>query len=154
MSAAPGCTDLSDQEARAWFGLLHSYAQLVRALDADLVAAHGLPLNAFEVLMRLSRAEDGQMRMSELARTVSLSLSGLSRLADRLERDGLIERRACASDARGFYAAVTPAGRARLAAAQGDHFSSVRERFLERFSPEELELLGEFWQRVAPHGRC
>ena len=130
---APGFTAA---ETRAWFGLLHSSTQLTRELDGDLVAAHGLPLNAFEVLMRLSHADSGQVRMSELARQVVLSLSGLSRLVDRLERDGLLERRTCPSDARGFFATITPAGRERLAEAQSDYLANVRARFLERFSPE------------------
>lgn len=146
---APGFTET---ETRAWFGLLHSFTQLTRGLDVDLVAAHGLPLNAFEVLMRLSHAPGGQVRMSELARQVVLSLSGLSRLVDRLERDGLLERRTCPSDARGFFATITPAGRLRLVEAQSDYLSNVRERFLERFSATELELLAEFWTRIAPGG--
>ncbi|CAA9533278.1 MAG: Transcriptional regulator, MarR family [uncultured Thermoleophilia bacterium] len=148
-TCAPGFTST---ETRAWFGLLHSSAQLTRELDGDLVATHGLPLNAFEVLMRLSLADSGQVRMSELARQVVLSLSGLSRLVDRLERDGLLERRTCPSDARGFFATITPAGRERLAEAQSDYLANVRARFLERFSPEELELLAGFWDRVAPGG--
>jgi DNA-binding MarR family transcriptional regulator len=150
--AAPCATGFGDAEAQAWFGLLHVSAQLGRELDADLVARHGLPLNAFEVLMRLAHTDCGQVRMSELARRVALSLSGLSRLVDRLERDGLIERRTCPSDARGFFATITPAGRDRLAEAQSDYLANVRERFLARFSAQELELLAEFWDRVAPAG--
>jgi DNA-binding MarR family transcriptional regulator len=148
---APGFTI---DETRAWFGLLHSSAHMTRELDADLVAAHGLPLNAFEVLMRVSHADGGQVRMTELARQVVLSLSGLSRLVDRLEREGLLERRSCPSDARGFFATITPAGRTRLAEAQSDYLAGVRARFLERFSPAELAQMAAFWDRVAPRSAC
>ena len=147
------CGGLEDTEAAAWFGMLHAYATVVRELDGDLVAQHGLPLNAFEVLLRLAGTGDGQMRMSELARSVVLSLSGLSRLVDRLERDGLLERRTCPSDARGFYATITPAGRTRLEAAKVDHFAHLHRRFLDRFSAEELEQMASYWARLAP-GVC
>ncbi len=155
----PTTTDVAGEildgvESRAWFGLLHAYSALVRQLDADLVARHGLPLNAFEVLLRLAHAETGQLRMSELARDTVLSLSGVSRLVDRLEREGLLERRACESDARGSFAAITEAGRARMAAAQGDHVREVRALFQRHLAPEELERLGEFWDRLSIRRPC
>jgi DNA-binding MarR family transcriptional regulator len=140
--------DLTDCEAAAWVGFLRTHASLVRELDGTLVAAHGLPLSSFEVLIRLSRAPDGRQRMSELAESVVLSRSGITRLIDRLERDGLVERSACASDARGSFAVITPAGRERLAEALGTHVRDLRERFLSRFSAAEHEQMAAFWARV------
>jgi DNA-binding MarR family transcriptional regulator len=144
---APGFTV---DETRAWFGLLHSSAHMTRELDADLVAAHGLPLNAFEVLMRVSHADGGQVRMTELARQVVLSLSGLSRLVDRLEREGLLTRESCSADARGAFAKLTPAGERKLAEARATHLAGVRALFLHRLSPVQQELLGEVWDAVLP----
>lgn len=143
-------TQLDPRELRAWRGLLRSHACLVRALDAELEVAHGLPLTSYEVLRYLDDADGCKMRMCELATSVHLSRSGLTRLVDRLERDGLIERVSCSHDARGAYAALTASGRERLAAARETHLAAVREHFLEHFSSEELELLGEFCDRVAP----
>jgi len=86
--------------------------------------------------------------MSDLAQSVWLSRSGVTRLVDRLERDGLVERTACASDARGAFAVITDAGRARLSAARSDHVTDVRERFLSRFDSAEQAQLAEFWARL------
>jgi DNA-binding MarR family transcriptional regulator len=88
------------------------------------------------------------MRMRDLADAVVLSRSGLTRLVDRLQREGLLEREQCASDARGAYAVLTDTGRDRLREAQPLHRDGVRRRFLSRFSTEELRILAEFWDRV------
>jgi DNA-binding MarR family transcriptional regulator len=141
---------LSDRELRAWRGLLRVHTALVKALDAQLEAEHGLQLSSYEVLMYLADAEDQRMRMCDLASSILLSRSGLTRLVDRLARDGLLERVACADDARGAFARLTPSGRERLAAARATHLAGVRALFLERFSAEELDLLGDAWERVLP----
>src|SRR5216110_1822603 len=139
---------LDPRELRAWRGLLRVYAQLSKALDAQLIAAHGLPLTSYEVLMYLSDAEGGRMRMNDLASSVLLSRSGLTRLVDRLERDGYLERCSCAHDARGAFAVLTAAGREKLEAARETHLAGVRELFLSHFSSEQLDLLGDGWERV------
>jgi DNA-binding MarR family transcriptional regulator len=139
---------LDTRELRAWRGLLHVYAQLSKALDAQLVAGHGLPLTSYEVLMYLSDADGGRMRMNELADSVLLSRSGLTRLVDRLEREGYLERCSCAHDARGAFAVLTPAGREKVESARVTHLAGVREHFLSKFSSDELEVLGDAWQRV------
>jgi DNA-binding MarR family transcriptional regulator len=87
------------------------------------------------------------MRMRDLADCILLSRSGLTRLVDRLERDGLLARVACDDDGRGAYAQLTPAGRAKLDASRRTHLDGVRSLFLARFSDEELELLGTLWER-------
>src|SRR6201989_1560125 len=89
---------LDERELRAWRGLLRAHAALTKALDADLEAAHGLPLSSYEVLMYLNDAEDSRMRMCDLAASVISSRSGLTRLADRLEREGLSRRASCERD--------------------------------------------------------
>ena len=106
----PDARQLDERELRAWRGMLRAHAALTKALDADLDAAHGLPLSSYEVLMYLNDADDRRMRMRDLAASVILSRSGLTRLADRLEREGLIRRESCSSDARGAFAVLTPAG--------------------------------------------
>ena len=148
--AAGAATRLSDAELAAWRGMLRVHASLMRALDDELEAEHGLPITSYDVLVNLSEAPDRRMRMRDLADAVLLSRSGLTRLVDRLERDGLLERVACASDARGSFACLTERGLAVLAEARPTHLEGVRRRFLEYFSPEELEQLGETWERVLP----
>jgi DNA-binding MarR family transcriptional regulator len=139
---------LSARELRAWRGMLRAHAALTKALDAQMEVEHGLPLSSYEVLMYLADAEHQRMRMCDLASSVLLSRSGLTRLVDRLERDGLLERESCATDARGAFAKLTDAGREKLLAARQAHLAGVRVLFLDHFSKDEQELLGEWWERV------
>jgi DNA-binding MarR family transcriptional regulator len=129
-------------------GMLRAHAELTRALDAQLAREHNLPLSSYEVLLFLADAPDGRMRMSELAESVLLSRSGLTRLVDRLERDGLLKRERCESDARGLFAEITPEGRRLFDAARRTHLDGVRALFLDRFSRDELRALGGLWQKL------
>lgn len=140
--------ELSPAELGAWRGFLRVHAALFKELDAELERAHGLPLSSYEVLLFLANAPERRMRMADLADRVLLSRSGMTRLVDRLEREGLLAREQCSVDARGCYAVLTEAGSAYLAEARPTHLSGVRERFLRHFSPEELEHLSGCWERV------
>ena len=140
---------LTEIELGAWRGLLRTHAMLVKRLDAELEAAHGLPLTSYEVLLHLADAPERKMRMCDVADSVLLSRSGLTRLIDRLERDGYVERVSCADDARGAYARLTDDGQDKLQSARSTHLDGVREHFLKHFSTQELELLGDAWLRVA-----
>jgi DNA-binding MarR family transcriptional regulator len=140
---------LSADELAAWRGLLRAHASLTRTLDAELVEAHGLPLTSYEVLLFLADSPDGRMRMSELAESVLLSRSGLTRLVDRLARAGLLERVRCDEDARGWYAAITEKGRALFAAARETHLSGVRRLFLSQLDDDERRRLGDVFGRLA-----
>jgi DNA-binding MarR family transcriptional regulator len=141
---------LDARELQAWRGLLRVHATLSKALDAQLEAAHGLPLTSYEVLKYLADAEGQKMRMCDLASSVILSRSGLTRLVDRLEREGLLTRESCVSDARGAFAKLTPAGSEKLTAARATHLAGVRSLFLEHLTEDELEALGAVWARVLP----
>jgi DNA-binding MarR family transcriptional regulator len=141
---------LTDSELRAWRGLLRAHACLAKRLDAALDHAHGLPMTSYEVLHHLEEASGGRMRMCDLAEQAQLSRSGLTRLVDRLERDGLIERCSCSHDARGAYACLTTVGRSRLQEARATHRAALRAAFFSRFSEEELSLLADMWDRIAP----
>lgn len=147
---AAGEADLSDLELRAWRGLSRAHASLAKRLDAELEAAHGLGLSSYEVLSALDGAPGGRMRMCELAESALLSRSGLTRLVDRLERDGLIVRACCHSDGRGSFACVTDEGRRRLREARPTHLEGIRRDFVARFSERELEQIACLWARVAP----
>ncbi len=128
--------------------MLRTHAELTRALDAELTREHDLPLSSYEVLLYLNDSDEGRMRMSELAESVLLSRSGLTRLVDRLERQGLLRRERCASDARGLFAEITDEGRAAFAEARKTHLDGVRRLFLDNFSRDELRTIGGFWEKV------
>jgi DNA-binding MarR family transcriptional regulator len=150
MSTSPVAGELTPVELGAWRGLLRVHAALVRDLDAELVAAHDLPLSSYDVLIYLQSAPGRRLRMAELADSVLLSRSGVTRLVDRLERDGLIARDTCVDDGRGCYAVLTDAGEALLARARPTHLQGVRDRFLAHFADDELRQLAEYWERVRP----
>lgn len=139
---------LTPLELDAWRGFLRAHAVLIRRLDAELEAAHGLPLTSYEVLLSLEDAPGQRRRMSELADTLLLSQSGVTRLVDRLERQGLVRRERCPSDGRGFYAVLTPVGLARLREARPTHLDGVRRLFLHRAGEDALPELGALWSRI------
>jgi DNA-binding MarR family transcriptional regulator len=141
---------LDREELGAWRGLLRVHAGMTKALDAELVREHGLPLSSYEVLLFLADAPDGRLRMSELAEGVLLSRSGLTRLVDRMERDGLLRRERCEDDARGYHALITDKGRELFGRARRTHLDGVRERFLSHLSSEELRTLARLWEKLAP----
>ncbi len=143
---------LSPAELTAWRTFLRAHATVVRRLEAELLLEHALPLAFYDVLVQLSEAPDRRLRMTELAERVLLSRSGLTRLADRLERDGLIERRPCPSDARGTLAVLTDAGLARLREAWPTHARGVAEHVTGRLSADEVVLLAELLGKLVEGG--
>lgn len=144
-SRATPPTQLTERELGAWRGFLRAHAALIRELDSELEHEHGLPLTSYEVLLFLSDAPGRRLRMSELADSVLLSRSGVTRLVDRLEAAGLLTRESCPSDARGSFAVLTDAGAQALRRARATHLAGVRRRFLDRLSAADQERLGEIW---------
>lgn len=143
-------TELDDLQVRAWRAFLVGHAQVVRLLEADLIATSHLLLAEFDVLFQLGLAENHRLRMNELANMVVLSRAGMTRLIDRLVADGLVARLKCDSDARGAYAVLTERGHARLAEARPGHFAAVRRVFLTAFTRPELEALAGLMERSFP----
>src|SRR4029453_15220307 len=100
---SPESDPFAPAELAAWRGFLRVHSRLVRDLDAELRASHGLSLHEYEVLLHLPAPPHGRPRMSDLASAVLLSQSGLTRLVDRLVRAGSVERTRCEEDRRGHY---------------------------------------------------
>ena len=140
---------LTAPEQAAWRSFLRAHATLVRRLEGELVAEHDLPLPSYDVLVQLSEAPGRRLRMTELADRVLLSRSGLTRLVDRLVRDGLVERQACPDDARGTLAVLTDAGLDRLRTAWPTHLRGVAAH-LGRLSPAEVEQLTLLMAKLVP----
>lgn len=135
---------------RAWHGLLGVQGALVRDLEARLEAAEGLSLWDLKALRALAAAEDECRRMTDLAKAIGYTPSGLTRLVERLERAGLVSRTACSADGRSMIASLTAEGRARMRRAERTHRRHVRERFQERFSDDELAQLTTLLERLLP----
>ena len=126
------------------------HSAFTKELDAELVARHGLTLSSYEVLLHLATSPSGCARMSDLAGSVLLSRSGMTRLVDRLEREGLVRREDVKGDARGLNAVVTPKGRQAFERARRTHLSGVRRLFLEPLSVEDRASLAKLWERLLP----
>jgi DNA-binding MarR family transcriptional regulator len=128
---------LNESEMEAWHALIRAATRIVRRLEAELEAEHGLTLPAYEVLAHLSEAEERRLRMTELAAHASLTPSGLTRLVDKLVREGLVERQRCGADARVVYAHLTDAGMSRLQTAYPTHLRGVRQHFIDWLTEEQ-----------------
>jgi DNA-binding MarR family transcriptional regulator len=134
---------------------IQAFVRLVRAsvavtgkLSAQLSADHGLTINAYEALLQLARAPDSRMRRVDLADNLLLTASGVTRLLDGLERDGLVGRDVCASDRRVTYAVLTDAGRQKLREADKTHTRQIRELMGENLEDEELAELAGLLDRL------
>ena len=137
-----------DQEHRAWIRLLRAHSALTRELSGRLEAAHGLSLRDYDVLVQLYSAPDRRMRRIDLARTVILSPSGVTRLLEGLERSGWVAKHHCNSDARVTWAVLTEAGVAKFEEAHVTHRADVEELFGSRFSSDEHDRLAELLGRL------
>ena len=135
-------------ELMPFVNFLRAHAAVVRELSSELVSAHGLTINDFEVLLRLSRADGSRMRRVDLAQEVLLTPSGITRLLEGLERSGYVERVACKEDLRVSYAQLTPAGRTKLRAAGKTHVAGIHRLYLDHFDAEERAALGELLGRL------
>jgi DNA-binding MarR family transcriptional regulator len=142
--------DLDPAELAAWRGMLRAQSTLLHGMDAELTATHGLALRSYEVLLHLEEASRHRLRMSDLRESVLLSASGVSRLVDRLERDGLVRRERCSEDGRGYWAVLTSRGEETFSEARATHLAGVRRLFLRHFSGGDLTRLADYWERLVP----
>ena len=158
MSSQVLSTQLSEDAVRfaAWIRLLRSHAALTRELSTRLEAEHGLSLRDYDVLVQLYEAPDRRMRRIDLARSVILSPSGITRLLEGLERAGWVVKHNCESDARVTYAALTVEGAEKFEAARDTHRSDVEQLFSSRFTEEERAQLADLLGRLplADAGAC
>ena len=125
---------LDERHLAAWRDLLRAHAVITATLSRELEEARGLPLVQYDVLVQLSEAPEGRLRMQQLADRVLFSRSGLTRLVDRMADQGLVRRERCADDRRGTFAALTPAGRRRLRDAAGVHLRGIHQHFARHLS--------------------
>ena len=137
-----------DPRLNAWRTFLYAHAQVRRQLERELQAEQSMGLGEYELLLILAYSQGRRLRMSELADTLALSRSGATRLIDRLEADGLVERITCDTDRRGAWAQLTDAGHARLRDASPTHLRGVAEHFLDRIPAGDLDALSRILDQV------
>jgi DNA-binding MarR family transcriptional regulator len=127
---------------------------VTRAMDRDSQATNGHPLAEHHLLAVLAEAAETGMRPTDLAVASTLTKSGLTRAVDRLEMEGLIERRVCASDGRGQLIVLTPKGRQTLRRAAPEFFRAVARHFADHLSERELDVLTSPLERIAAAARA
>ena len=134
---------LTEEEQRAWRGLLRMTAQLNARANRQLLQEYGISLADYEVLVALSEAPEGQLRVFEVADALTWEQSRVSHQLARMQRRGLITREGCATDARGAFAVLTRAGRAAIEQAAPAHVELVRQLVFDDLSPEQVSALTE-----------
>jgi DNA-binding MarR family transcriptional regulator len=139
---------LTDTELAAWRGMLVAHARVRQQLDAQMQAAHGLSVSAYEVLLFLIEAPAHRMRMSEIAEQVLLSRSGCTRLVDRLVRLGYVTRSAADGDGRGLFARLTEAGIEIARTARVTHRAGIRRYFLDALDDRDERALAAAWRKL------
>jgi MarR family transcriptional regulator, 2-MHQ and catechol-resistance regulon repressor len=132
----------------AFANLATAYAVLTRELSASLVEQHGLTINDYGCLLRLSRAGDQGMRRIDLANELQLSPSGITRLLDRLEDQGLVGKGECKEDARVSYAILTEQGLNKLREAAPGHVEDIDRHLADVLDEEEMRTLTELLGRI------
>ena len=133
----------------AWINLVRGHSAAVGAINARLVADHGLTINDYECLLLLARADERRMRRVDLAEQLILTASGVTRLLDGLERCGYVERGSCDSDRRVVYAVLTDAGAVKLDEASSSHLPQIEGLFAARYDTEEIEGLASLLVKLA-----
>jgi len=142
---------LNDGEMRAWRAYVIASELLRKQLNRELQEQHSLALADYEVLVRLSEGEGGRMRMAQLAGEVASSKSRLSHQIARMEAAGLVQRAECGDDARGVFAEITEAGRARLKDTAPTHVTGVRAHLIDLLDANDQKALADIFERVLAH---
>ena len=141
-----------DPRLETWRTFLFAHAYLRRALERELQAEQGMSMGEYEVLLLLAYSPERRQRMSDLADSLVLSRSGVTRLVDRLEAAGMVERVTCATDRRGQWAQLSEAGYERLRDASPTHLRGISQHFLELIPADELAALQSTLERLTPAG--
>ena len=137
----------SERELFAWRAFVETVSDLQNALETDL-SPTGLTLGDYQVLVFLSEADDQSMRMCDLASSLQLSPSGLTRRLDGLVRHGLVDRQPSVADRRVMLAVLTDAGVDKLADAYPVHLASVRRRLIDQLDAGEIDAFGRIFSTI------
>ncbi len=140
--------DLHEPQLTAWRLFLTTHATCIDRIDSQLVAAKRVPLHWYDVLIELAEAPNQRLRMHELARSVVLSRSGLTRLVDRLEAAGYLCRQPDPQDRRGSFAVLTDAGSAALRHAWPVYAQGIEHYFGQHLTDTEAATLAEVFERM------
>ncbi len=143
----------SQTHLQMWRGFLEAHSTVVKYLERQMHQQHDLPLAWWDVLLQLAEGPDGKLRMGELAETVLLTRSGITRLVDRMIDAGLVLREPCPGDRRGYFAVITQQGLDTIEKVGPDHSNDAWDVFLGHISDEEAAVLRNVFTRVLAAGK-
>ena len=146
-------TELEQSRLVAWRSFLTAHAALINQIERELLEAGVVPLSWYDVLFALYDAPGQRLRMNELASAIVLSRSGLTRLVDRLEAEGLLTRERSASDRRGAFAVLTEKGIEAMREAWPVYAKGIDEHFARYLNDEEANMMSGIFQRVLAEAR-
>jgi DNA-binding MarR family transcriptional regulator len=138
-------------QQRTWRAFLMGTTLLMDRLDDDLRRTFNISLVEYEILVRLSESEGGQLRMAQLADALAHSRSRVTHTVARMEAAGLIQRSTSPEDGRGILATMTPKGHDLLVRVAPLHVTGVRDNLVDLVSPEDLEAVGRVFDAVSDH---
>jgi DNA-binding MarR family transcriptional regulator len=148
-----GTEEKGREAVLAWRSFLEAHAGLLETLERELQEERGLSLAFYDVLAQLAEAPEGRLRMQELAERLLLSRSGFTRLCDRMEAAGLLQRARCPEDRRGVFAEITPEGSRALKEAAPVHHRGIQEHFARHLNSGDLQALRAMLDRLCDGNR-
>jgi DNA-binding MarR family transcriptional regulator len=148
MSSQPSACPSGDEKVQLFGLLLETNARLSRSLGLELESTCDLPLAWFDVLLQLRKSPDGRLKMNQIADAIVHSTGGTTRLIDRLEVAGLVERQNCPSDRRAIHVAITDVGNEKLDTALNVHLGYLEENLATRLTKVERETLAELLTKL------
>jgi len=140
---------IDDERITTYGRLFEAHARLTHLLDQELEQALGLPLAWYGVLLLVGRSPEGMRPIGELINATAFTSGGVTRLVDRMERAGYVERRPCATDRRVMFVALTDAGREMLQRATEIHLRGIQEHMIDRLDPDEVSGLNASLEKLA-----
>ena len=137
-------------QTKAWTGFIKSQQQLLDKVEGALKKRDLPPLSWYDILWELEKSQDGSLRLNDIGEKVLLNKYNITRLIDRMEKDGLVSREACKMDGRGVFACITNKGKKLRKKMWPVYESVINENFLSHFNKKELKQLAEFTTRLTP----
>lgn len=145
---------LSEAHKRAWIEFIVAQAEIFRAIEREMAMHDVVSPDVYDVLLNLEDAPGRMMRMSDLADAVVLSRSGITRLTDRLEREGLVARKACPNDRRSMHVALTDKGLAERQRAWPFYRDAIAKVFAAHMSEDEANVVADVFSRMRTTRKC
>ena len=132
---------LTDTQTRAWIGFIQSQQIILQQIDRKFKERGFPPLSWYDVLLELNKAANNRLRQKDIGKKILLSKYNVSRLLDRMEKQGLVSRESCEEDSRGTFAVLTEKGRKLREAMWPEYYDAIQKYFFSKLNENELKLI-------------